>query len=106
MATLEEIKSNTTTEVEAIKTVNGGEGLFKSVDGNRRELNDAEYQQHIIDRSNYLFDQQENGYKAARQEAYGSIQDQLDMMYWDNVNGTTNWQDHIAEVKSNNPKPS
>jgi len=41
-----------------------------------------------------------------RKIAYGSIADQLDMMYWDNVNGTTTWKDHIAQVKSDNPKPS
>ena len=40
-----------------------------------------------------------------RRLAYGSIQDQLDMQYWDKVNGTTNWEDHIAKVKSDNPKP-
>jgi hypothetical protein len=40
-----------------------------------------------------------------RKVAYGSIADQLDMMYWDNVNGTTTWKDHIAQVKSDNPKP-
>ena len=40
-----------------------------------------------------------------RKIAYGSIADQLDMMYWDNVNGTTTWKDHIAQVKSDNPKP-
>ena len=41
-----------------------------------------------------------------RQIAYGSIQDQLDMQYWDSVNGTTTWKDHIAQVKSDNPKPN
>ena len=40
-----------------------------------------------------------------RQIAYGSIADQLDMQYWDSVNGTTTWKDHIAQVKSDNPKP-
>tara|TARA_B100000029_G_scaffold481078_1_gene529771 strand:- start:329 stop:631 length:303 start_codon:yes stop_codon:yes gene_type:complete len=39
-----------------------------------------------------------------RRLAYGSIQDQLDMQYWDKVNGTTDWEDHIAKVKSDNPK--
>src|SRR6056300_1289136 len=29
----------------------------------------------------------------ARATAYPSIQEQLDMQYWDKVNGTTNWQD-------------
>ena len=40
-----------------------------------------------------------------RQSAYASIQDQLDMQYWDAVNGTTTWKDHITQVKSDNPKP-
>jgi len=26
-------------------------------------------------------------------------------IYRDNVNGTTTWKDHIAQVKSDNPKP-
>jgi hypothetical protein len=26
------------------------------------------------------------------------------MQYWDNVNGTTNWEDAIAKVKADNPK--
>jgi len=50
-------------------------------------------------------DEEANGYKTARQSAYASIQDQLDMQYWDSVNGTTTWKDHIAQVKSDNPKP-
>jgi len=25
-------------------------------------------------------------------------------MYWDNVNSTTTWKDHVAKVKSDNPK--
>jgi hypothetical protein len=40
----------------------------------------------------------------ARATAYPSIQEQLDMQYWDSVNGTTNWEDAIAKVKSDNPK--
>ena len=41
-----------------------------------------------------------------RAAAYPSIQDQMDMQYWDAVNGTTTWKDAIAKVKSDNPKPS
>ena len=36
---------------------------------------------------------------------YPSIQEQLDMQYWDSVNGTTTWKDAIAKVKADNPKP-
>ena len=44
-------------------------------------------------------------YKSDRAAAYGSIGDQLDMQYWDAVNGTTTWKDHVAKVKADNPKP-
>ena len=40
-----------------------------------------------------------------RDRVYPSIQEQLDMQYWDKVNGTTNWEDAVAKVKSDNPKP-
>ena len=45
-------------------------------------------------------------YARKRIEKYPSIQDQLDMQYWDSVNDTTTWADHIAQVKADNPKPS
>ena len=44
-------------------------------------------------------------YKSDRAAAYASIGDQLDMQYWDAVNGTTTWKDHVAKVKADNPKP-
>jgi len=39
-----------------------------------------------------------------RDRIYPSMQEQLDMQYWDNVNGTTTWEDAIAKVKADNPK--
>jgi hypothetical protein len=39
-----------------------------------------------------------------RDRVYPSIGEQLDMQYWDSVNGTTNWEDAVAKVKSDNPK--
>ena len=44
-------------------------------------------------------------YKSDRAAAYASIGDQLDMQYWDAVNGTTTWKDHVAKVKADHPKP-
>ncbi len=44
-------------------------------------------------------------YKSLRAAAYASIGDQLDMQYWDAVNGTTTWKDHVAKVKADHPKP-
>ena len=99
MATLEELTVIATQEIEEAKP------MYKQVNNERLEFTDSDYDQAIVDLANSKFDQQENGYKTARQEAYGSIQDQLDMQYWDSVNGTTLWADHIAQVKADNPKP-
>ena len=38
--------------------------------------------------------------------AYGDVGEQLDMMYRDQVNGTTEWKDHVANVKLTTTKPS
>jgi len=45
-----------------------------------------------------------NQYQRDRATAYPTINEQLDMQYWDNVNGTTIWEDAIAKVKADNPK--
>jgi hypothetical protein len=100
MATLEELTVIATQEIEDAKP------MYKQVNNERLEFTDSDYAQAITDLANSKFDTQENGYKTARQEAYGSIADQLDMQYWDAVNDTTTWKDHIAQVKSDNPKPS
>ena len=44
-------------------------------------------------------------YQRDRATSYPSIQEQLDMQYWDAVNGTKKWQEAIAKVKADNPKP-
>tara|TARA_R100000781_G_scaffold55476_1_gene36105 strand:- start:257 stop:559 length:303 start_codon:yes stop_codon:yes gene_type:complete len=44
-------------------------------------------------------------YKLDRAAAYPSLQEQFDLQYWDQVNGTTKWKEAIAKVKSDNPKP-
>jgi len=45
-----------------------------------------------------------NQYQRDRQKEYPSIQEQLDMQYWDKVNGTNTWQDAINAVKAKYPK--
>ena len=44
------------------------------------------------------------GYETLRAAAYPSMTEQLDMQYWDNVNGTTTWADAIQAVKDEYPK--
>lgn len=43
-------------------------------------------------------------YSELRFAAYPTIQEQLDMQYWDEVNGTTVWKDTIQEIKDRYPK--
>ena len=100
MATLEELTTEATTEIEAAKP------LYKQVNNERLEFTDDDYDQAITDLANSKWNDQQFGYIQARQEAYGSIAEQLDMQYWDLVNGTTVWKDHIAQVKSDNPIPA
>ena len=44
-------------------------------------------------------------YARARAAAYPSIADQLDMQYWDSVNGSTTRAGAITAVKAAHPKP-
>ena len=44
-------------------------------------------------------------YQRDRAVAYPSFGEQMDMQYWDAVNGTTTWQDAITAVKAKYPKP-
>lgn len=41
-----------------------------------------------------------------RQAAYASLEEQLDMLYWDMKSGTTTFVDHRDAVKSAHPKPA
>jgi len=106
MATLNEITAEVTAEVEARKPINSQTADAATGTVVVQELTDEQYQQLISDISNDRYYEQENGYKEARKSAYGSIESQLDMQYWDAVNDTTTWKDHIAQVKADNPKPS
>ncbi len=43
-------------------------------------------------------------YQRDRVKDYPSIQEQLDMQYWDKINGTNKWQQAINAVKQKYPK--
>ena len=46
-----------------------------------------------------------NQYQRDRVQEYPPITNQLDMLYWDKVNGTNNWEQAIQAVKDKYPKP-
>ena len=48
-------------------------------------------------------DYESKAYQRNRQ--YPNIGDQLDMIYWDKVNGTGKWKETIDKVKADHPKP-
>lgn len=104
MATLDEFRTQATTEVENEKP------LSKSVNGVVMEFDDDDYAQMIEDRANYYFDEQENGYIRARQFAYPDITEQLDLLFHDMTAGkgdkTGEWYKAVNKVKTDNPKPS
>lgn len=79
---------------------------YHNINGERIAFTSEEETARDAEEKTYAEEKAANSYKFSREEAYPSIQEQLDMQYWDSVNGTTTWKDHIAKVKSDNPKPS
>ena len=64
---------------------------------------------HIADRGEYLESVEnllptEETYIQKRAAAYPAIGDQLDMIYWDQINGTSVWKDTITNIKNMYPK--
>ena len=100
MATKEELQAQADQEIEDAKP------LYKQINSEKFEFSDDDYAQAKTDLGNSKWNDQQFGYIQARQVAYGDLGSQLDMIYWDKVNDTTTWQDHIAKVKADNPKPS
>ena len=74
----------------------------RNINGKLVELSEAE-KQAIVDEWNNPVDNRT--YAEKRAEAYASIAEQLDMQYWDSVNGSRTWLDHVESVKDAHPKP-
>ena len=43
-------------------------------------------------------------YSTKRRREYPPIEDQLDMLFWDKKNGTTEWEDSVQVIKDKYPK--
>ena len=76
-----------------VVTVDDTAGAFDA-DGNKVEIDIAAVNAW----------QDPNEYARKRASEYPSIAEQLDMQYWDSVNGTTVWADTIAAIKDKYPK--
>ena len=75
---------------------------FKVYDENEKLIT-IDYKQVEVEDNRIKSEYKKNQYQRDRQ--YPSIQDQLDMLYWDRKNGTKTWEESIDKVKSDNPKP-
>ena len=76
------------------------EGVYTEVDLTAEE--EATYLAELEQDAQAILDAL--SYADKRASAYPGIQEQLDMQYWDSVNGTTTWADAIAQVKADYPK--
>ncbi len=63
------------------------------------EIIDITEQQYIE-----LIKKQDLTYKERRKKEYNDIGKQLDMIYWDKINGTNLWESFITEIKNRIPK--
>ena len=107
LKTLAQFKSQAVTEIE-----NEGKKspLRRSVNGTYVELNAEELDALADQRAEYYFDEQNNGYKAQRQEAYPNLADQFDMLFWaidsGSLDKTSDFYKELKKVKDDYPKPS
>ena len=78
---------------------------YKLLNGQRIAFTAEEETAWDTEEAAVAIDQAANKYKQDRKNAYDSIQNQLDQLYWDKKNGTNKWVEAIDKVKSDNPKP-
>tara|TARA_R100001163_G_C5026518_1_gene167901 strand:+ start:153 stop:470 length:318 start_codon:yes stop_codon:yes gene_type:complete len=101
--TIEQFRTEATSEIEANKPMKA------QVNNEVREFTSAEYDQAIEDLAQSKFDEQENGYKKARQQAYPALPEQFDMLFWaidaNKVDKTSDFYKTLKKVKDDNPKP-
>lgn len=78
-----------------VSTKTNSDGTRESYDSNG-DLVDVDYEK--VNKEYDLLQYQ-------RDRIYPEIGDQLDMIYWDKVNGTENWKEAIDKVKADHTKP-
>lgn len=61
---------------------------------------------YVLIKGKYVLETKSHNDKviAARLAEYPSIEDQLDMIYWDRVNNTNVWENTITRIKKHYPK--
>lgn len=104
MDTYEEILANKSTEIDALKTINGGDGLYASVNNVRRELTEEEYEDRKVLLATVEFDKQENGWLEDRKLNYPSVEECVHALL-DGGDTLTDLQAARQIIKDTYPKP-
>jgi len=77
----------------SVVTIRGGDKAYDK-DDNEVTYDNAAVEAEVL----------ANAYKEQRATEYKPLAEQLDMQYWDKVNGTNTWKEHIDAVKAAHPK--
>ena len=77
---------------------------LKFTDGNGKELENPLQSEIDAVKEKWDEDMAKENYKKQRASEYPLIHHQLDMIYNDEVNGTTTWKDAIKAIKDKYPK--
>jgi len=81
-------------------TISGDSNVWDA-DGNAVAIDESLVQAEV---ARLQAEHDSQAYARARAEAYAPIAEQLDMQYWDSVNGSRTWLDHVESVKEAHPK--
>jgi hypothetical protein len=79
-------------------------GSYSLAEGETKPIDWVESQEGVGIGWSYIDGVFNENYKSARERAYPPMAEQFDMQYWDNVDGTTVWQDTISAIKEQFPK--
>ena len=84
-----------------VTSIDDGLGAFDK-DGNSVTIDETKVAEEI---KKLQAEYDSKQYYRDRAISYPSLQEQLDMIYWDRKNGTKTWEESIDKVKADNPKP-
>lgn len=77
--------------------------MYRNINGKRVKMTEAEIDKKLAEAAETEAYKDSIRYMSQRRKEYGSIEDQLDMMYHQ---GFDAWKQHIAAVKAKYPKPT
>mgnify|MGYP003111866998 CR=1 FL=1 len=90
-----------------VVTIDDGTGAFDA-SGNSISLDQSKIDSARTtlnaEAATIFYQKQRTGEAGTTDTIYLPLAQQLDMQYWDSVNGTTTWKDHVAAVKAKYPK--